>query len=99
MLTEQALGQRPVIGQLMHCFQPAMHPHGFRNGAVLDAVACVRVVGDNLPSTTSAHNVVLVKHGETVPGRSNTIFLHESLRSLLAELSGKESDKSVLWRE
>ena len=99
VLSEQALGQRPIIGQLLLCFQPAVHPHRCWNGAVLDAVAGQRIVGDDLPCATPVPDVELVENGISVLCRPDTIFLHERLCYLLAEQSGKKGDKSVLWRE
>ena len=49
VLSEQALGQRPLIGQLLLGFQPGVRPHCRRNGAVVDAVAGLGIVGDYLP--------------------------------------------------
>ena len=83
----------------MQCFQPAVHPHCRRNGAVLDAVAGLGIVGDDLPGAAPVPDVELVENGISVLCRPDTIFLHERLCSLLAEQSGKKGDKSVLWRE
>ena len=99
MLSEQALGQRPILWQLMLCFQPAVHPHCRRNGAVLDAVAGPGIVGDYLPGAAPVPDVELVENGISVLCRPDTIFLHERLCCLLAEQSGKEGDKFILWRE
>ena len=99
VLSEQALGQRPILWQLMQCFKSAVHPHCRRNGAVLDAVAGLGIVGDYLPGAAPVPDVELVENGISVLCRPDTIFLHERLCCLLAEQSGKKGDKSVLWRE
>ena len=99
VLSEQALGQRPILWQLMQCFQPAVHPHCRRNGAVLDAVAGPGIVGDDLPCAAPVPDVELVENGISVLCRPDKIFLHERLCGLLAEHIGKKGDKSVLWRE
>ena len=60
VLSEQALGQRPILWPLMQCFQPAVHPHCRRNGAVLDTVACLGIVGDYLSGAAPVPDVELV---------------------------------------
>ena len=77
VLSEQALGQRPIIWQLMLCFQPAVHPHCRRNGAVLDAVSSPGIVGDDLPGAAPVPDVELVENCISVLCRPDTIFLHE----------------------
>ena len=99
VLSEQALGQRPILWHLMQCFKSAVHPHCRRNGAVLDAVAGPGIVGDDLPGAASVPDVELVENVISVLCRPDTIFLHERLCCLLAEYIGKEGDKSVLWHE
>lgn len=99
VLSEQALGQRPSIGQLMQSFQPAVHPHCSLNRAVLDAVAGPGIAGDYLPCAAPVPDVELVENGISVLCRPDTIILHERLCCLLAEYIGKKGDKSVLWRE
>ena len=53
MLSEQALGQRIISGQLMQCFKSAVHPHCHRNGSVPDAVA-----GPGIAGAYSAYRVL-----------------------------------------
>ena len=57
----------------MQCFQPAVHPHCRRNGAVLDAVAGLGIVGDDLPGAAPVPDVELVENGISVLCRPDTI--------------------------
>lgn len=52
-----------------------MHPHDRRNCIILDAVAGLRVVGDDFPAAAATLDVKLKKDGVAVLGRANVILL------------------------
>lgn len=57
VLSEQTLGQHPIIRQLMQCFKSVVHPHCRRNIAVVDAVGGQGIVGYALPGAASVPDV------------------------------------------
>ena len=73
VLSEQALGQRLIMGQLMQCFKSAVHSHCCRNGAVLDAVAGSGIVGDDFLGAAPVPDVELVENGISVLCRLDPI--------------------------
>ena len=65
VLSEQALGQRPILWQLMQCFKSAVHPHCRWNGAVLDAVASSGIVGGLFISVHSVWYIYYIELYQT----------------------------------
>lgn len=79
MLAKEALGQSPAGGKDTLGFKPGMNPvHGNLGGSVLDAMASLGIVLDDLASTASALDVQLEEDGAAVPGNSQTVVRDEA---------------------
>lgn len=63
MLAEQALGESPFRRKQVRSLEIGMHPHYRREMVILDAVAGLRVVGDDFPAAAAILDVELVEDG------------------------------------
>ena len=81
----------------MRSFEIGVHPHYRREMVVLDAVAGIRVVGDDFPAAAASLDVKLKKDGAPVFGRTNAILLELSLCGVFVKEFDNERDKSVIW--
>lgn len=63
MLAEQALGESPLRRKQVRSLEIGVHPHYRREMVVLDAVAGIRVVGDDFPAAAVSVDVKLEKDG------------------------------------
>lgn len=97
VLAEQALGEFPFRRKQVRSFEIGVHPHYRREMVVLDAVAGIRVVGDDFPAAAASVDVKLVEDGVPVLGRTNAILLELSLCGVFVKEFDNERDKSVIW--
>ena len=75
MLAKQALGESQLRRKQVRGLEIGVHPHYWRKMAILDAVAGLRVVGDDSPAAAASLDVKLVEDGAPVLGRTNVILL------------------------
>lgn len=59
----------------MRDLEICVHPHYWREMVTLDAVADLRVVGDDFPAVAASLDVKLVEDGVPVLGRTNVVLL------------------------
>ena len=74
VLAEQALGESPFRRKQVRGLEVGVHPHYRREMVILDAVAGLRVVGDDFPAASAVLGVELVEDGVPVLGRTNAIL-------------------------
>lgn len=75
MLAKQALGESQLRRKQVRGLEIGVHPHYRREMSILDAVAGLRVVGDDFPAAAASLGVELVEDGAPVLGRTNVILL------------------------
>lgn len=75
VLAEQALGESPFRRKQVRSLEVGVHPHYRREMVILDAVAGIRVVGDDFPAAAAVLGVELVEDGVPVLGRTNVVLL------------------------
>lgn len=63
MLAEQALGESPLRRKQVRSLEVGVHPHYRRKMVILEAVAGLRVVGDDFPAAAATLDVKLKKDG------------------------------------
>lgn len=97
VLAEQALGEAPLRRKQVRSLEIGVHPHYRRGMVILDAVAGLRVVGDDFPAAAESVDIKLVEDGVPVLGRTNAILLELSLCGVFVKEFDNERDKSVIW--
>ena len=75
VLAEQALGEPPFRRKQVRSLEIGVYPHYRRETVILDAVAGLRVVGDDFPAAAASVGVELVEDGVPVLGRTNVVLL------------------------
>ena len=94
MLSEEALVEGPALSQVSTLLQAGMHPvHGDTGTVVLDAVACLRIVADDLASADAALRVNLVEDGVLGLGDAEPVELHQALDGLFRKEGLQEGDE------
>ena len=93
-LTKEALGHGPAGGKDALGFEPGMYPvHRNLGGSILDAVAGLRIVLDDLASTASALDIQLEEDGAAVPGDAQAVVCDEARDGLRREEGAEEDDE------
>ena len=64
---------------------------------ILEAVAGLRVVGDDFSAAAATLDVKLVEDGAPIFGRTNAILLELSPCDVFVKEFDNERDKSVIW--
>ena len=84
MLAEEALGELPGFRKVATLFEAGMHPvHG--DGGILESVASLGIVADNLPCAAVSALVYLVENGGEVFGDADAVLVHQADDGLLVE--------------
>ena len=84
MLAEEALGELPGFRKVATLFEAGMHPvHG--DGGILDSVASLGIVADNLAGAAVAALVYLVEDGGEVFGDADAVLAYQTDDGLFVE--------------